>query len=393
MKWLWALLLFYSVTIPVAISLAETSGFLLAPLVFLWAARRSPPQSWVPRSVALPILMFVAYVLILSLSGLQPEGSYGKVYRFLAFGVVYAIPQLIVGRADSGLRTTQVIVAYLVGVAILGLMDAVRIPMELRQGVSLFDTGNMRDPQFYMAAILLAVTAGVFSSSSVLERKGWLILPLYLAGLLFQFKRGAWIATVMCLTAISCFKKKWSIIVAMCAVTGMALLLPATRERVGQLQEVVELKTGGRYALWTEVAPSIVKDYPWGVGFKRSNYELLHHYTEHIQPGLDHLHNNVLQLQVELGWGGLLLWIWIQVSIVSLLLNTVARARRKEQPGLCNTASALLAAFIALHLNGMVEYNFGDTEILLLYTWIMGLAVAVHWQSEGGSATDALPAD
>jgi O-antigen ligase len=328
---------------------------------------------------------------VISLSGLQPEGSGQKLYRFLAFGTAISVPVILFYRADAFAGLRALLGAYLLGVGILGVTDAVRVPMELHGGIALFDTGNMRDPQFYMTAILLTVGSGYFLLKGR-RGLGWAGMSLYIAGLIFQFKRGAWLATLISLTGLSLIKKKWTIILALFLAAGMALLLPATRERIAQLQNVTELRTGGRYALWTEVAPELVKDYPWGIGFKQSSYKLLREYTPHIQPGLDHLHNNLLQIQVELGWVGLLLWVWIQFSSVQIMLRSILVAGSKQLNGARNMGMALLAAFTGLHINGMVEYNFGDTEILFLYAWIMGMAMALlnHVKTTIGQEADSL---
>ena len=158
----WWLLLFHVAAIPVTISLAEGSGFLLALVgIFLLVKH---PSGWkqVPRSFTLPVCFFIVYTAGLALSGLQPDGSGHKLYRFLAFGTAVSVPMLVSFRS-GGLSDLQTLLgAYLLGAAFLGVTDILRVPMELRAGTDLFDTGNMRDPQFYMTAILLAVGSGIF---------------------------------------------------------------------------------------------------------------------------------------------------------------------------------------------------------------------------------------
>ena len=43
----------------------------------------------------------------------------------------------------------------------------------------------------------------------------------------------------------------------------------------------------------------------------------------------------------------------------------------------------LLAVFLALMCNGLVEYNFGDTEILFLYGLLFGM---INLQAGAGEA-------
>jgi O-antigen ligase len=86
----------------------------------------------------------------------------------------------------------------------------------------------------------------------------------------------------------------------------------------------------------------------------------------HLEVGLNHLHNNLLQLRLELGWHGVLLWtVWM----ISLLWTGFRRIPGQDAALRHTVAFALLALLI----NGLVEYNFGDSEILKLYLVLFGL--------------------
>jgi O-antigen ligase len=100
-------------------------------------------------------------------------------------------------------------------------------------------------------------------------------------------------------------------------------------------------------------------------------------HTEYVQPHLDHLHNNLLQVALETGWLGLAVWL----AWMGLTARVLYVAYRRLQPGpspLSGVAAGGLAAFGGLMLNGLVEYNFGDTEILMLLSFIMGLSAMLY---------------
>jgi O-antigen ligase len=100
-----------------------------------------------------------------------------------------------------------------------------------------------------------------------------------------------------------------------------------------------------------------------------------------VEPNRNHLHANWAQVLVEMGWAGLGLYL---VWMVKMVLNNLAWIRRSkmatvEERGVAWVALLLL---IGLLLNGLVEYNFGDTEIMFIYAIIIGLSGACNSKSE-----------
>jgi O-antigen ligase len=88
-----------------------------------------------------------------------------------------------------------------------------------------------------------------------------------------------------------------------------------------------------------------------------------------------HLHSTPLQIAFERGLPALFVWAaWLFVYARSLL-----RALRRKTPegwverGLLLGALGGLAGFVA---GGLVHYNFGDSEVVMVFYFIMGLALA-----------------
>ncbi len=83
-----------------------------------------------------------------------------------------------------------------------------------------------------------------------------------------------------------------------------------------------------------------------------------------------HLHNNVVQIAAERGLPALAIWIWF---IVALGRDLFKRFRSGSQPFL---SAAALAVVAALLIAGMFEYNFGDSEVLMLFLILVTLPAA-----------------
>ncbi|HEY7292005.1 MAG TPA: O-antigen ligase family protein [Vicinamibacterales bacterium] len=86
-----------------------------------------------------------------------------------------------------------------------------------------------------------------------------------------------------------------------------------------------------------------------------------------------HLHNVPVQIAAERGLPALAIWLWF---IVATIRDVWQRFRSGQQVFL---AAAALACITALLTAGLFEYNFGDSEVLMLFLIVITLpAAAAH---------------
>ena len=132
--------------------------------------------------------------------------------------------------------------------------------------------------------------------------------------------------------------------------------------------------------MWFKIAPALIKEHPAGIGFGCLTNEKMKQVFRRVEPHRNHLHANWAQVLVEMGWVGFALYL---VWMVKILLNNIGWVRcsseaTEEERGVAWVALALL---VGLLLNGLVEYNFGDTEMLFIYAFIIGLTGACNGKS------------
>ena len=89
-----------------------------------------------------------------------------------------------------------------------------------------------------------------------------------------------------------------------------------------------------------------------------------------VQQLNSHLHNVPLQIAAERGLPALAVWLWF---IFTLLRDFIRRRHVTDYPSLNNAA---LAATVALLAAGLFEYNFGDSEVLMLFLVLVTLPYA-----------------
>ena len=105
------------------------------------------------------------------------------------------------------------------------------------------------------------------------------------------------------------------------------------------------------------------------------------HWNEWGFPGKDmlHLHSTPLQLAFDRGLPMLVLWLWMML----LFWLTIARAeRRAADLSDTNHYGILLGTLGALTgflMSSLVNYNYGDAEVAMMFWFLMGMALSTDY--------------
>jgi O-antigen ligase len=83
-----------------------------------------------------------------------------------------------------------------------------------------------------------------------------------------------------------------------------------------------------------------------------------------------HLHNVPMQIAAESGLPSLVAWA---AFILTLVVEVLRRYRRGHRPVLAAAAMAAIAGMLGA---GMFEYNFADSEFLILFLLLVMLPLA-----------------
>jgi O-antigen ligase len=93
-----------------------------------------------------------------------------------------------------------------------------------------------------------------------------------------------------------------------------------------------------------------------------------------------HLHNVPLQIAAERGLPALALWLWF---VLTLSIDFLRNRKTTPYPSITNAALACVVAMVAA---GMFEYNFGDSEFLMLFLLLVALPYAADRAASPGVA-------
>jgi O-antigen ligase len=102
-----------------------------------------------------------------------------------------------------------------------------------------------------------------------------------------------------------------------------------------------------------------------------------------------HLHSTPLQIAFERGVPALLAWL-LWLALYARLLWRGSRPRSPAEWTERGLALGALGGTVGFFVSGIVHYNLGDSEVVMVFYFIMGLALAL-WamraeKKEGGTA-------
>jgi O-antigen ligase len=375
---LWFSLLAMMYFLPMSITIAQ--GILYFLCFPLWVSglilRRD--FGFVRSPFFVPVIGFILIAVASSVFGLRPEISLRKCDRLVMlltvfmWGAVYRSARL-----RNGLNLHAAVVVFLVGSMWLGMADTFRAVRALAAGEKMYDTG-MTAAQMHMVASLWLLTALACGRWS---RWPWFWVVALLScalGMVAQLKRAVWATFILAQLGLGVLTKRYKVVLAVVACAVAFLFVPRVQSRLGELRKEMTETRGGRLVLWTKVAPAIIGAHPWGIGYRAATHQDFKQYVKILERNLDHLHNNYLQITLELGWIGSTFWLgWMGLTFVQLW--RAYQWSRQIRPDHVWIALGALVAFAALMVEGLVDTNFGDSESLIIFGWLMGLA-NIFWQ-------------
>jgi len=199
-----------------------------------------------------------------------------------------------------------------------------------------------------------------------------LVMPALIVALALTFTRSAWVGLVAGIGVLIVLKDRrlfaaiplvvaLTILVAPTSVTARMYSMfdvndPSNKDRVAMLESGVEMvRDHPLTGVGPDMVKSVYKEYrqPWAVNELNV-----------------HLHNVPVHIAAERGLPALFLWLGF---IVYLGRDLIRRVTTSRQPSLAAGALAAVAAMLAA---GLFEYNFGDSEFLMLFLVLITLPYA-----------------
>ena len=382
---LWAL----TAGLAASISLSETTLVVLA-LVLVFGPRSARPRTGWP--LIGPLLAFAGWTIVAALASARPGDSLLATKGLLTLGtfyvVLYALPDTrAAGRFASGLLIAVGIVAVLSIVQVAACPASGTVESS-HTAVRLLMRKCARARGFFsiymtLAGVLTLMLVSALPRVALGGRRTAWVVPAWLAGILalgLTAVRGAWLGFAAgCLVCGFGLRRRWLVLAALLLVLAGAIAVePHLLERMKTVGSLADDTTRDRLAMLDAGLGLAIAHPLFGIG----PGQVKHVYPlvappEALRRSTSHLHDTPLQIVVERGLPGLATWLAIWVGYFGAAWRVLRRVppENEEARALVLGSMAAIAAFLVA---GLFEYNFGDTEVLLVALALMALPFVVE---------------
>jgi O-antigen ligase len=318
----------------------------------------------------LGLAAYAAITLVAVMFSLNATISLADSKQLLLFLIVPVVFQL----AHRERTTTIVDVLLAAGAISAAYGIVVQYGLQQHDNLSLRIKGVMDHYMTYSGVLMLVLCAAAARLMFGARDRVWpaLVIPALVVAISLTLTRSAWVG--MCVAVgVLCLLKDFRLIVLVpVAIVLVYLVAPAVvTSRMLSTFDLADPSNRDRLAM-ARAGAGMIRDFPLtGVGPDM----VKHVYAEYrppdaVQPLNPHLHNVPLQIAAERGLPALAIWLAFVAALAAALLR---QFRRQRDQTLAATGLAAIAAMLGA---GMFEYNFGDSEFLMVFLVLVTLPFA-----------------
>src|SRR5262245_7052047 len=384
-----ASLLGFVAALQVSIVLAQ---FLLAVMLVSWVASHVLGRSRLSAPPFFTLLLaYCALTLVASAFSLDPVESFRDSKQLLLFAIVPAVYDIARGPRAS--TVADVIISVGAAVAIIGVLQYTVLHYD---NLGQRPQGTLGHYMTYSGLLMLVICVAAARLVFGSRDRIWpaLVMPALVVALSLTFTRNAWIGA--CAAVGLLFVMKDFRLTALLPVIVAALFVMAPQGLMSRLTSTFDAQDPAnqdRFAM-IEIGALMIRDHPLtGVGPNMVPRVYEQYRPEYaVNRTNPHLHNVPLQIAAERGVPALTVWLGFIVVVARALF----RLFRRWSPGLATDArqssvpasrpsgservlaAAALASLAAMLAAGLFEYNFGDSEFLMLLLVLITLPFAAE---------------
>jgi O-antigen ligase len=316
-----------------------------------------------------PLAAYAGITLVSAAFSLEPRVSFVDCKQLVLFLMVPLVYRFMTGERASTMVT--VILSFAAASAVFGIIQYATITLN---PLSQRPHGTLGHYMTYSGLLMLVIAVALARVLFGKSDRMWaaVVMPALAVAVVVTLSRSAWVGACAAAALLLALKDfRLLAVLPIVAAIFFATAPPAVMARFVSIFDVRDPTNRDRLAMLREGEHMIAAHPLVGVG--PNMVQVLYPQfrdpdaVEKVNP---HLHNVPVQIAAERGLPALAIWLWFIVTL------TVAAAKRFHAGGDRFLAAAALAAIIAMLTAGLFEYNFGDSEFLMMFLIVVTLPFA-----------------
>ena len=313
-----------------------------------------------------PLLAYAGWTLVSAAFSSDPRSSFTDCKQLALFLIVPATYRLV----HSTKTTTLVTVIMSVG-AVTAAVGIFQYGLLHYDQLSQRPQGTLGHYMTYSGLLMLVIGTALAKLLFDDRDRIWpsLVMPALLLAVALTSTRMAWVG-VCTAAAVLLIIKDFRLLAVLPLVGAITFAAagPAITHRLMSMFDANDPTRRDRVAMLLE-GEHMVRDHPL-VGVGPNMVEAV--YAQYRVPGAvekinPHLHNVPMQIAAERGLPALALWLAF-IGTLGRGLYRIVRTDRQR-----TLAAVAIAAVVSMLAAGLFEYNFGDSEFLMLFLVLVTL--------------------
>ena len=363
----WLSLLAFAATLQISIVPAQAFLALAAVLWIALVVRNHerievPPMFW-------PLAVYAAWTVVAALDAVDRNVSLADTKQLVLFAIIPIAYRLLPGKRS--LTAVDVIITVGALEAVYGIVQYAILNYDhLGQRVQ----GSLTHYMTYSGVLMLVACTAAARIMFRRQDRAWaaLIMPALLVALALTMSRNAWVGACAGIGLLFLLRDFRLVgLLPVVAALFLAFAPPPLANRLYSTFSLADPSNRDRVAM-IKSGLHIIRDHPvTGVGPDAVRLVYPHYRDPQAEKQLNsHLHNVPLQIAAERGLPALAIWLWFVFVLMRDFL------RKSRAPSVRWLYTAGLAGVVAMLAAGMFEYNFGDSEFLMLFLLLVTLPYA-----------------
>ena len=359
-------LLAFAAALQVSIAIAD---ILLTIAVLLWIGVlvKNRERIEVP-GMFWPLAAYALATLVASVFSIDPNVSLVDSKQLVLLVIVPLVYRLF--RGSRALLAVDIIITVGALSAAFGIIQYLILSYD---NLARRPQGTLGLYMTYSGLLMLVACAAVSRIMFAQHHRVWaaLVLPALVFALVFTFTRSAWVGACVGIGVLFLLRDFRLLGLLPIALGAFLIFAPATlTTRLYSAFSLTDPSNADRVAMMKSGWRIVKSDPLTGVG-PDMVIQVYPQYRDKLAVNQlnPHLHNVPLQIAAERGIPALVIWIWF----IATLARDFFRQRKAAYPSLSNAGLAVIGAMLAA---GLFEYNFGDSEFLMLFLVLVTLPYA-----------------
>ena len=272
-----------------------------------------------------------------------------------------------------------------------GVLDTTWVDKKLFEEIGLRIYSTFENPNVYGEYLLLAIPvtfAMIFLTKKVLFKVYYLLSTfVLLVALALTYSRGCYLALVLAFIIFLCFVSRRLLAIGCVAAVFVPFLLPdSIINRFLSIGNTADTSTDYRLKIWQGTIKMLQDFWYVGIGHGTDAFNSVYPFYSLNNIVAPHSHNLFLQLMVEMGIAGLLVFLAVIFSYYNFSIVTI-----KGQTNLSSKIfiAAGIAAVSGFLFQGLFDYVFYNYRVFLIFFMMLGILNAYNAivKNKGGGQT------